>query len=177
MAQQYITADNVSGSTGTELADAFNDNFTELYAYATYATVQDMVLAGDVEVGDSAKVLNYSDTCQSGVLDFVAVPSDTGTADGGSYIDGDGVQWEQIFGPVVAMTSWGAGSGLGDDSARANDCFTYMTLGASFRLNNQTKVIAGTNLLAFNEDVQMPNGISFEGNGTYVPTTTINKIM
>ena len=113
-----------NGDSGLVARSKINDNFQSLPI--PFATVSDMVSTSGLQVGDVAQVTNYSATCLSGPLTFVAVPLATAPADGGSYIDGSGVQWEQQFPTEVTAESFGLGGASGSEAQRLNRACAYV---------------------------------------------------
>ena len=86
---------------------------------AYFATVAQMAAATGYSNGDYVQCLDYASGNSAGVLFFVAVPLGTGAADGGSFIDGVGVQWQQLFttGFVAAKQYGAVGDGVTNDTA------------------------------------------------------------
>ena len=149
------------GDTGGAMVLKLANNFNELYADATYKTVADMVAATGHAVGDTARVINYSAACKSGPLTFIAVTSGTATPDGGSYINGSGVQWEQQFGSKIDAKSWGVGTPDTSDHTRWQSAIDYVknTLGGG-EIN-----FSGSSDIY--ENVTMKNGVVIKGVMTY----------
>ena len=85
---------------------------------AYFANVAQMAAATGYSSGDYVQCLDYATGNNAGVLFFVAVTTGTSAADGGSYIDGVGVQWKQLFSSDGrSVKAYGAvGDGVADDT-------------------------------------------------------------
>ena len=86
---------------------------------ASFPSVAQMALATGYSVGDTVQCSDYAVENDAGLMTFVAVALGTGTADGGSFIDGVGVQWRQLFttGFVAAKQYGAVGDGVTNDTA------------------------------------------------------------
>ena len=138
---------------------------TGLGGSTTVDTVADMVAFTGADIGDYIQVQSYTATNNSGILTFVAVALGTGTADGGSYINGVGVQWKQIFGGEINAKSFGIGGGTDElDHTRWNACIDYVqtTLGGGIIRFSGTSVIYGNIVLkksvTIKGDLEFPAG-------------------
>ena len=86
---------------------------------ASFATVAAMAAATGYSNGNLVQCVDYAIGNDAGVMFFVAVPPGTGAADGGSFIDGVGVQWQQLFAAGIrSIKQYGAvGNGVTDNTA------------------------------------------------------------
>ena len=86
---------------------------------ASFATVAAMAAATGYSNGNLVQCVDYAIGNDAGVMFFVAVPPGTGAADGGSFIDGVGVQWQQLFAAGIrSIKQYGAvGNGTTDNTA------------------------------------------------------------
>ena len=89
---------------------------------ASFATVAAMAAATGYSNGNLVQCVDYAIGNDAGVMFFVAVPPGTGAADGGSFIDGVGVQWQQLFAAGIrSIKQYGAvGNGVTDNTAVFN---------------------------------------------------------
>lgn len=140
------------------------------YSLGRVATVADMVAMTGAAVGYHIQVQSYTATNNSGILTFVAVAESTGTADGGSYINGVGVQWKQIFGPEVSAESFGVGSSTPDDDAgRLQKAINYVSA-----QGGGSVTFAGTATLA--SSVTLAQGVSIVGTLKYPTGWKANSV-
>ena len=86
---------------------------------ASFATVAQMAAATGYSNGNLVQCVDYAIGSNAGIMFFVAVPPGTGAADGGSFIDGVGVQWQQLFAAGIrSIKQYGAvGHGTTDNTA------------------------------------------------------------
>ena len=89
---------------------------------ASFATVAAMAAATGYSNGNLVQCVDYAIGSNAGIMFFVAVPPGTGAADGGSFIDGVGVQWQQLFAAGIrSIKQYGAvGNGVTDNTAVFN---------------------------------------------------------
>lgn len=160
----------------------------------TYGSVADMVAGIPVAagVGDLCSVYDYyggGSPNGSGVLFFKAVAVGTGVADGGAYIDGNGVQFKQNLKKPYDPTAWGArgdfnkATGVGTDNrpfiqatidyAQTKNGSVIEMPAGNFYLGTSRKPGSNVNLeiqlligSIWSENKPYVTNIEFRGNGT-----------
>ena len=86
-------------------------------ALRTFDSVAQMALATAYSVGDLVQCSDYAPGKNAGLMTFVAVPTGTSIADGGTFIDGVGVQWHQLPSEMLTVKQFGA---VGDGVTNSN---------------------------------------------------------
>ena len=130
---------------------------------ASFPSVAQMALATGYSVGDTVQCSDYAVGNDAGLMTFVAVALGTGTADGGSFIDGVGVQWKQLFNAgIVTVKQFGAlGDGATDDITAIQAAVAY----AKAQGGQDIHFSSGVFLVSQTIDVADATGVRLIGEG------------
>ena len=133
-------------------------------AYLEASSVSDMISKFDASyVGSRVAVDSYYEDSQSGILFFKVVANGAGTVDGGKFIQGNGVQFEQNLTNPVKSSQFGAVSDAWGPSP--TDSYQMVQNAAFYCANNNVRTLNLDGNYHFTETIKTSTGLFILGDG------------
>ncbi|MCP4991341.1 MAG: hypothetical protein GY928_36400 [Colwellia sp.] len=133
-------------------------------SYLTASSVADMISKfGVSDVGARVAVDSYYESSGSGLLFFKVVADSTGTVDGGKYIQGTGVQFEQNLTNPVRASQFGSVSDAWDQNP--TDSYQMVQNAAFYCANNNVRTLNLDGNYHFTQTIKTSTGLFILGDG------------